>query len=75
MDGKLPRYCVSRMTDAWAVRDRSASRIRINTDVVDSYPTRESARIRCRELNLAEIERIHDGRGTAGADAPDTGER
>jgi hypothetical protein len=55
MDGKLPRYAVSRTLDGWVVIDRHISKIRMYNDVVEMLRSRNAARIRARELNLAEI--------------------
>lgn len=54
MDGKLPRYCVSRTLEGWAVVDRSNKKIRMHNDVVETFRARDRARDRARELNLQE---------------------
>lgn len=56
MDGKLPRYCVSRTLNGWAVIDRT--KIRLHNDVVERHKSRERARDRAREMNLEEQKRL-----------------
>lgn len=56
MNGKLPRYCVSRTLDGWVVVDRT--KIRMHNDVVEMHKSRDRARDRAREMNLEEQKRL-----------------
>jgi hypothetical protein len=59
MDGKLPRYCVTRTRDGWAILDRHVNKIKVHNDVVEMLQNREAARTRCRELNLLDLKEKH----------------
>lgn len=60
MDGKLPRYCVSRTHGGdWAVIDRSIAKIKMHNDVVELLKTRSAARTRANELNLLDVREKH----------------
>ena len=53
MNGKLPRYCISRTLNGWAVIDRT--KIKMHNDTVELLKTRNAARIRAGELNLLDM--------------------
>jgi len=58
------RYRVERTASgSWAVVDHHVSKIRMHNDVIDTFPAREAARVRCRELNDGD----EDGRAEASA--------
>jgi hypothetical protein len=62
MDGKSPRYSVSRTYTGWAVIDRSLTKVtktKINDDVVEMLKTRNAARARANELNLLDMREKH----------------
>lgn len=62
MNGRLPRYSVSRMYDGWAVIDRSltsVTKVKIHDDVVEMLKTRSEARTRANELNLLDVREKH----------------
>lgn len=56
MDGKLPRYRVTRTIGGWAVIDTSIAKIKMHNDVVERFPARDAARAKARELNLQELQ-------------------
>lgn len=57
MDGKLPRYCISRTDNGnWAVIDRNLAKTKTHNEVVELLKTRTAARIKARELNLRELQ-------------------
>ena len=61
MNGKLPRYSVSRTKDGWAVIDRT--KIKMHNDVVVTCTKREEARLTARRMNIQV--RVEEGMGIA----------
>ena len=56
------RYRVERQGNGmWAVIDHHISKIRMHNDVVETFPAREAARMKCHELNDGD----EDGRAEA----------
>ena len=56
MNGRLPRYRVTRTLAGWAVIDSSIAKIRMHNDVIERFRARNAARERARELNLQEFQ-------------------
>lgn len=55
VNGKLPRYCVSRLPNGWAVIDRNLSKTNEpRKDVVELMPSRHAARMKAGQLNMME---------------------
>lgn len=55
VNGKLPRYCVARLPNGWAVIDRNlSSQTEKREDVVELMPSRHAARMKAGQLNLME---------------------
>ena len=61
MNGKLPRYRVTRSINGWAVVDSSIAKIRMHNDVVEMCRSRNAAREKARELNLQEFQEKNPG--------------
>jgi hypothetical protein len=52
------RYRVERThRGTWAIVDHHISKIRMHNDVVDTFASREGARVKCRLLNFEHKER------------------
>lgn len=59
MNGKLPRYRVSRTREGnWAVIDRSIV-TKMTDDVIETFKTRNPARLKAQELNLQDLQEKH----------------
>jgi hypothetical protein len=56
MNGKLPRYRVTRTIGGWAVIDSSIARIKMHNDVVERFRARAAARAKAQELNLQDLQ-------------------